>query len=137
MHYFVLDAARRPELDGTVWTDGHLRFYEALETVGLTWALILEKTGRGDLSLEHMAVVNVTADFRHEMFVGRLEIDAALERIGTTSVTLVCSVAQGGNDVGTVRAVLVKVGDGRVDSLPFTEDQRAALATLQPAISGE
>lgn len=131
MQTFVLNAQHRPAHDGTVSERRHLAFYEVLENVSHAWIQLLATTGRGDLSMGRFAIVSVTSDFAHEMFTGDLEVSTAVEKVGDSSATFITSIRQSGVYTGSVRAVIAQVNDDRTESVPLSDEQRAALVRLQ------
>jgi acyl-CoA thioesterase FadM len=124
----VIDVRHRPQHDGTVWETPHLAFYEVLEAVAQANRELLESTGRPDLTLQNFALVHVSSDFRHEMFVGELVIRATVTQVGSSSVTVEALLIQNGRETGRVRSVLVHVSSDRAGSVSLTDEQREALA---------
>jgi acyl-CoA thioesterase FadM len=114
------------------WEAGsHLPFFSALAVASDAWGAALDRTGRDDLHIRHFAVVSVAADFGREMFHAPLEIELTVEKVGSSSVTLVSSFRQHGAPTGTVRAVLVRISPDRGTSLALSAEQREALTALQ------
>jgi acyl-CoA thioesterase FadM len=124
-----------PSRDGPPATSRHVPFYLALEAAAEAWAMSLGEHCGDLLSPMAMAVVNVTSNFRRELFVGEIGVEVSLKRIGTSSVTFLLELFQGGQSVGTVHFVVVQVDFLRVHAVPLTPAQRAALQTI-PASSG-
>ncbi len=124
-----------PPRDGPPVTSRHVPFYLALEAAADAWAMTLGEHCGDLLSPMAMAVVNVTSNFRRELFVGEISVEVSLKRIGTSSVTFLLELFQGGHAAGTVDFVVVQVDFLRVHPVPLTPAQRAALQTI-PARTG-
>src|SRR5260370_38145835 len=63
---------RPPPRDGPPVTSSHVPFYLALEAAADAWAMTLGEHCGDLLSPMAMAVVNVTSNFRRELFVGEI-----------------------------------------------------------------
>jgi acyl-CoA thioesterase FadM len=119
-----------PPRDGPPVTSRHVPFYLALEAAADAWAMTLGEHCGDLLSPMAMAVVNVTSNFRRELFVGEIAVEVSLKRIGTSSVTFLLELFQGGHAAGIVDFVVVQVDFLRVHPVPLTPAQRAALQTI-------
>jgi acyl-CoA thioesterase FadM len=116
--------------DGRPVTSTHVPFYLALEFAAEAWARTLGEYCGDLISPMAMAVVNVTSNFRREVFVGEVAVEVTLKRIGTSSVTFLLELFQAGHSAGTVDFVVVQVDVPRVRAVPLTPAQRAALQTI-------
>ncbi|HMD24688.1 MAG TPA: hypothetical protein VKH61_11345, partial [Streptosporangiaceae bacterium] len=65
-------------------TSKHVPFYLALEVASQAWAATLAEYCQDLVSPMDMAVVNVTGNFFREVFVGEVDVEVALKRIGTS-----------------------------------------------------
>jgi len=130
---YTLVAAHPPARDGRPVTSTHVPFYLALELASDAWAMTLGEHCADLLSPMDMAVVNVTSNFRRELFVGEIAVEVSLKRIGSSSVTFLLELFQAGYSV--VDFVVVQVDVPRLHAVPLTPAQRVALQTI-PASRG-
>lgn len=126
----TLVAAHPPARDGQPVTSNHVPFYLALELAADAWEKTLGEHCGDLLSPTDMAVVNVTSNFRHELFVGEIGVEVTLKRIGNSSVTFLLELFQSGRSAGTVDFVVVQVDLPRLHAVPLTPAQRAALQAI-------
>jgi acyl-CoA thioesterase FadM len=108
----------------------HVAFFDSLRAAAGAYAAAILSASDGLLSARDMALVNLTSDFKGELFVGEAIFDVVLQRIGATSLTFAMELSQSGKVAATISVVLVHVGDGRESSVPFTAAQRSALERL-------
>jgi acyl-CoA thioesterase FadM len=127
---YALQVTHRPERDGRVVSDPHVPFFLALEAAADAWMLALGEFCEDILLPSDVGVVNVTSDFRRELFIGLLHVDVSLQAIGISSATFVMRLFQYDRFAGSVRLVVAKVNAGRTHSLPLTDVERAALETI-------
>jgi acyl-CoA thioesterase FadM len=127
---YAVSLTHRPTRDGQPVRGNHVPYYLALEMVSEAWGRAIVDFCGAALSPMDLAVVGVTSDFWRELFVGDAEVDVALDRIGTSSVTFRCRLSQDGEQAATVTAVLCRVNAGRTKSVPLSEAQRTALEPL-------
>jgi acyl-CoA thioesterase FadM len=125
-----------PPRHGPPVTSKHVPFYLALEVASQAWAATLAEYCGDLVSRMDMAVVNVTGNFFREVFVGEVDVEVALKRIGTSSVTFLLELFQAGHRAGTVDLVVAQVDAGRVHAVPLSPAQRAALQAI-PASPGQ
>jgi acyl-CoA thioesterase FadM len=133
---YSLQVAHRPERDGRLITDPHVPFFLALEAAADAWSLALAEFCEDILLPSDVGVVNVTSDFRHELFVGLLHVDVSLQSIGVSSVTFIMRLFQAEQCAGSVRLVVAKVNEARTQSVALTAVERAALETIPRTDSG-
>jgi acyl-CoA thioesterase FadM len=85
----------------------------------------------GDLVVPaEMVVVNVAGGFQREVFVGEAEFAVSLQAIGTTSLTVLIELSQGGVPAASVTMVLVQLGPDRKHARALTDPQRALLEVV-------
>lgn len=123
----------RPLRDGTPVTNNHVPYYLALEVMSDAWAIAIFTACAGVMAPNELGVVHVTSDFARELFVGEATVDVTLQKLGTTSMTLLLTLSQDGHQAAVMTAVLARVDPLRLKSVPFTPAQRAALETLKSA----
>ncbi|MCW2548976.1 MAG: hypothetical protein JWN96_3436, partial [Mycobacterium sp.] len=130
MPRYLLAISHPPTRDGLPNADRHVPFYLALEAAADGWALALEEFCGGLLKPSDVAVVHVTSNFRREIFVGPVNVDVTLTSIGTSSISFMLELVQGGHSAGSVRLVVAKVDPLRLEAVPLTSDEAAALAGI-------
>jgi acyl-CoA thioesterase FadM len=130
MTRYTLPVTHRPTRDGQRVTHTHVPFFLAHEVVSHAWAMTLEGTRMDGDAMEDMAVVHVDSDFHHEVFIGEVTADVTLERIGTSSLTLVTELSQNDRPVARVTVVLAHVDPDRTYSVPLPTSRRIALEKL-------
>lgn len=130
MHHFDLIVSHRPNSDGSVPDSKHVPFYLAMEVMSEAWKCALAVTCDGLLSPGDLGVVNVTSDFRRELFVGTAAFRVAFAHIGTSSIRFEIAVEQAGHHVADAAITLARVTDDRTRSLPLSPEQRVALSAL-------
>jgi acyl-CoA thioesterase FadM len=77
-----------------------------------------------------LGLVNVSADYRRELFDGPAVFDVVLERLGTSSLVFTVDIIQSGELAARATLTFVRVDADRAGSLPLTARQRAALQAL-------
>lgn len=97
------------------------------------WARAIFDTCADVMRPDELGVVHVTSDFSHELFVGEATVEVTVQRIGTSSMTLLLTLSQDGRQAAVMTAVLARVDPLRLRSVPLTAAQRSALATLTAA----
>jgi acyl-CoA thioesterase FadM len=120
----------RPERDGSIIESNHVPYYLALEYAADAWGTALVDTCGGLLGPRDLAVVHADCDFRHELFIGEVDLDVTLVKLGASSLRWHVELAQEGRHAGTVVAVVCRVDDDRVTAVPLSAEQRRALETL-------
>jgi acyl-CoA thioesterase FadM len=128
---FELPVTHRPDREGTVASSSHVPFYLALEITSQAWAAALAATCAGVLEPTELAVVNVTSDYRRELFVGEVSFDVTLKSFGVSSLTFGIELSQFGHSAATVSTTLVRVDANREHSVPFSTAQRDGLEELR------
>jgi acyl-CoA thioesterase FadM len=126
----------RPERDGSMIANTHVPYYLALEVAATAWGRALTEACGDLLGPRDLAVVHADCDFEHELFIGEAEVDVALVKLGSSSLSFSVELAQDGRRAGRVNTVLCLVDEDRVHSVPLSEPQRAALETLLPGAAG-
>jgi hypothetical protein len=121
--------------DGSTVNDRHVPFFLALEVAADAWALALQAYCGDVLLPGDVAVVSVVSNFRHELFVGEVDVDVTCKRIGISSITFLMELIQSDRSAGTVNFVVAKVDPQRIHAVPLTAAQRAALESI-PAAAG-
>jgi acyl-CoA thioesterase FadM len=106
---------------------GHMPFFEILRASARAYAAALVSLSDGLISARDMALVNLNSDFRGEMFAGEAVFDVAVQRLGSSSVTLAMELSQQNRPAAAITVVLVHVDERRGHSVPFSAAQRAAL----------
>ncbi len=109
---------------------GHVTFHGALGYVQAAWLRALTETCGDVLMPPDLGLVNVTADYRRELFDGPAVFDVTLERMGTSSLIFAADIIQSGELAARATLTFVRVDADRTRSLPLTAQQRAALAPL-------
>ncbi|WP_341264524.1 hotdog domain-containing protein [Gordonia hydrophobica] len=85
----------------------------------------------GDLlSAGDLGVVDVSAQFTRELFVGDVRAEASLIRLGVSSVSFRVVIYQEEMAGADITIVLARLADGRTRSTPLSPEQRAALETI-------
>jgi acyl-CoA thioester hydrolase len=80
----------------------------------------------GSLILAHLAI-----DFRRQVLFGeRIVVDSWIERIGTSSVTILHAIRAGEAVAAEVRSVVVSFDYGAQRASPWTEAMREVLGTF-------
>lgn len=120
----------RPERDGSSIESRHVPYYLALEVAAHAWGTALVEACGDLMGPRDLAVVHVECDFRHELFIGEVDLDVTLVKVGSSSLTWHIEMGQDGQRAGSVEAVVCRVDDSRVTALPLSADQRAALDVL-------
>ena len=107
----------RPDAPASV--SRHVPFYCAHEAAGAAWSRALVEAC-GDLldPVTQTAVVSVVSNFGRELFTGDADVVVALDRIGTTSLTLLITLHQDGVPAAELTVVLVHLDSSRVNSAP-------------------
>jgi len=136
MPRYTLPITNSPTRDGRPVTSRHIPFYVALETAADAWTIALSEFCAATLLPTDVAVVHVTSDFRHELFVGEVTVDVSLQRVGTSSITFVMELIQSGRSAGTIEFVVAQVDQSRIHAVALTPAQRAALETIPRTIPG-
>lgn len=120
----------RPERDGTFINSTHVPFYLAMEYGSDSWASLLEEAC-GDLLVPgDLGVVDVSATFTHEMFVGDVVAEVSLVRLGTSSLAFRVELYQEQIACADITTVLVRLESDRKSATPLAPEQRAALAVI-------
>ena len=122
----------RPDAPASV--SRHVPFYCAHEAAGAAWSRALVEAC-GDLldPVTQTAVVSVVSNFGRELFTGDADVVVTVDRIGSTSLTLLITIEQDGGQAAELTAVLVHLDSSRVNSAPWSSAQIAALETLRSA----
>jgi len=108
----------------------HMTFPLSLQACADAWTSALIGACGGSLAPSDLGVVNVTSDFRRELFTGDAMIGITLTRLGTSSISLRAEIVQFAQSAVTVSVVLVRVDGTRRRSVPLSDAQRAALGTI-------
>jgi acyl-CoA thioesterase FadM len=122
--------ARRPGYDGSDRAGAHATYYLVVEAVTDAWEQVLRDLGDGVLPVNDLAVVRITFDYHHEVFVAPADFDVDVVRVGRSSVEFRVRLVQSGRLVTTAQIVLSKVNADRTASVPLSDRQRAALDTI-------
>jgi acyl-CoA thioesterase FadM len=125
-----MPVTHRPERDGTPVRARHVPYYLALEVAALAWAQLLDDLGDGALKARDVGVVRAEFDFRRELFVGELDVDVEVLRLGASSVSFGLELHQDGEHAATGTTVVARTDTSRLRSVPLSDQQRALLAPL-------
>ena len=127
---YTAPLAHRPERDGTIPGGAHVPFYLAMEYSAAAWRSLLVETCGDLLTAGDLGVVDVSAQFSREMFVGEASAEVSLVRLGSSSLGFRVVIFQDGAACAVITNVLVRLAPGRTSSLPLTPAQRAALSRV-------
>lgn len=130
MPHYRLPITHRPERDGSTSDSRHVPYFLALEVAAQAWGMALVEACGDLLGPRDLAVVHVECDFRHELFIGEVDLEVALVKLGSSSLRWHIELVQEGRRAGTVVSVVCRVDDDRVTALPLSPEQRAALEPL-------
>ncbi|MCK0516726.1 hotdog domain-containing protein [Williamsia sp. DF01-3] len=120
----------RPERDGSVVESAHVPFFLAMEYSAAAWRSLLDEACAGVLTAAELGVVDVSAQFSRELFVGEVYAEVALVRLGTSSLGFEVVIHQDEIACAVITNVLVRLAPGRTKSLPLTAEQRAILGAI-------
>ncbi|MBC2639066.1 MULTISPECIES: hypothetical protein [unclassified Rhodococcus (in: high G+C Gram-positive bacteria)] len=134
MPRYTLPLRNNPRPDAPASVSRHVPFYCAHEAAAAAWTRALVEVC-GDLldPVTQTAVVNVVSNFGRELFTGDADIVVTLDRIGSTSLTLLITIEQDGVQAAELTATLVQLDSSRVNSAPWSPAQIAALESLRSA----
>ena len=119
--------AHRPGPVGFPVDSNHVPYYAAIEVASDAWGIALSEICGDLLVREDLAAVHVDCDFGHELFVGEVDAEVTLGKVGSSSLQFSVDLTQAGRHIGTVSTVLCRVGADRTHSVPLSDPQRAAL----------
>ncbi|PPJ33473.1 thioesterase [Nocardia nova] len=105
-------------------------FYLAMEYSAAAWRSLLVDVCGDLLPASELGVVDVSATFTREMFVGDVRADVELNRLGTSSLGFRVVIYQDDVACADITNVLVRLAPDRTRSLPLSAAQRAALASV-------
>lgn len=136
MPRYTIPLRNNPRPDAPESVSRHVPFYCAHEAAAAAWTRAIGEAC-GDLldPVTQTAVVNVVSNFGRELFTGDADVVVALDRIGTTSLTLLITIEQGGVQAAEVTATLVQLDSSRVNSAPWSPAQIAALEALRSELA--
>jgi acyl-CoA thioester hydrolase len=84
--------------------------------------------GMGEGPKTGMALVRLEIDYRRELhYPATLRLGVRLDRLGTSSLTLLCAIFDSDLCAATSRAVVVRFDGVTRKSRPFTDDERHRL----------
>ncbi|MFZ2177205.1 MAG: thioesterase family protein [Rhodococcus sp. (in: high G+C Gram-positive bacteria)] len=131
MPHFTITLQNDTGPDASEAMQRHVPFYWVHRAVGQAWVRALVDAC-GDVldPVSGTVAVNVSSNFRHELFVGDSDIEVVLEKIGTSSITVGVAVSQEDVLAAEVTAVLVHIDSGRGQAAPWSPAQVAALESL-------
>ena len=130
MKSYNLHISHRPGRDGSIPANPHVPFYLAMECSVEAWNSLLVSTCGDLLSAGDLGVVDVSAQFTRELFVGDVRAEASLIRLGVSSVSFRVVIYQEEMAGADITIVLARLADGRTRSTPLSPEQRAALETI-------
>lgn len=133
MKVYTAPITHRPERDGSVVDSAHVPFYLAMEYSAAAWRSLLAEVCGDLLPARDLGVVDVSATFTRELFVGEARAEVELTRLGTSSLGFRVAIEQNGVTCAVITNVLVRLAPGRRRSLPLSAAQRAA---LEPVLHG-
>jgi acyl-CoA thioester hydrolase len=96
--------------------------------------IVYAETGRLEFlrvlgsAVRSLILAHISADFRRQVLFGaKVEVETWVERIGTTSVTLMQNVRANGDVAAEVRSVVVSFDYATQRPMPWSAESRAAL----------
>ncbi|MFC9357808.1 hypothetical protein ACFTZB_14705 [Rhodococcus sp. NPDC057014] len=136
MPRYALPLRNNATPDAPASVSRHVPFYCVHEAAAVAWKRALVEAC-GDLldPVTQTAVVNVVSNFGRELFTGDADVVVTLDRIGSTSLTLLITIEQDGVQAAEVTATLVQLDSSRVNSAPWSPAQIAALETLRSELA--
>ncbi|MDV6264710.1 acyl-CoA thioesterase [Rhodococcoides yunnanense] len=130
MKVYTGPIVHRPERDGSVVENAHVPFFLAMEYSAAAWRSWLVEACGDLLTAGDLGVVDVSAQFSREMFVGEVSAEVALVRLGSSSLAFRVVLQQDGVVCAVITNVLVRLAPDRKKSLPLSAEQRAVLGEL-------
>ena len=130
MKSYTAPITHRPERDGSVPTSAHVPFYLVMEYSADAWTSLLDDTCGGLLTAFDLGVVDVSAQFTRELFVGDARAEASLVQLGLSSLSFRVVIYQQGIGGVFITIVLARLAPGRTRSTPLTAEQRTALESI-------
>ncbi|GAB86624.1 hypothetical protein GORBP_077_00510 [Gordonia rubripertincta NBRC 101908] len=127
---YAAPISHRPERDGTVPASAHVPFYLAMEYSSDAWNSLLVDTCGAPLPARDLGVVDVTAQFNRELFVGDVCAETGLIRLGVSSLGFRVVLYQEDVVCAVITIVLARLAPDRKRSTPLTAEQRTALETI-------
>ncbi|WP_062998058.1 hotdog domain-containing protein [Nocardia jinanensis] len=133
MKVYTAPITHRPERDGTVVDSAHVPFYLAMEHSAAAWRSLLVEACGDLLHPGDLGVVDVSATFTRELFVGEVHTEVELIRLGTSSLGFRVVIHQHGVAGAVITTVLARLAADRKTSVPLSAAQRAALESVLAA----